>query len=65
MTNLTIAIPDDRSLKLKEMAARFNLTPEELVSISIEDLLARPEDSFRLAVEHVLKKNAELYRGLA
>ena len=65
MTNITITIPDDRLLKLKEIAARFQLTPEELVRVSLEELLARPEEAFQRAASYVLKKNAELYRRLA
>lgn len=65
MTNITIAIPDDRLLKLKEIATRFNVTPEELVRVSIEDMLIQPEDSFKQALDYVLNKNAELYQRLA
>ena len=65
MTNLTVSISDDRFAKLKEVAVKLGVTPEELAVASIEDLLARPEDSFEEAVEYVLKKNAELYRRLA
>lgn len=65
MTNLTVSIPDDRFAKLKEIAIQLRVSPEELVAASVEDLLARPEDSFAEAVERVLVKNAELYRRLA
>ncbi len=65
MTNITITIPDDRLLRLKEIAARFQLTPEELVRVSLEELLTRPEEAFQRAASYVLKKNAELYRRLA
>ena len=65
MTNITIAIPDDRLVKLQEIAARFQITPEELVRVSLEELLTRPEDTFQHAVSYVLQKNAELYRRLA
>ncbi|MGB7621854.1 MAG: DNA-binding protein [Terriglobia bacterium] len=65
MTTITIPIPDDRMRKLQELAARFNITPEDLVRVSVEELLARPEEQFRLALDYVLKKNAELYRRLA
>ena len=65
MTTITIAIPDDRLSRLKEIAARFSVTPEDLVRVSIEELLSRPEESFREAVDYVLQKNAELYRRLA
>ena len=44
---------------------QFGITPEELVRISIEEMLTRPEEEFQRALEHVLNKNAELYRRLA
>ena len=64
-TTITISLPDDRLQKLKEIAARFSVAPEELVRVSIEELLTRPEEEFRRALEYVLNKNAELYRRLA
>jgi len=65
MTRITIALPDDSLLQLQEKAKTFGITPEELVRVSIEELLTRPEDAFQQAVEYILKKNAELYRRLA
>ena len=65
MTNITIAIPDDRLLRLKEIADRLQITPEDLVRVSLDEILTRPEEAFQRAVKYVLKKNAELYRRLA
>jgi predicted transcriptional regulator len=65
MTTISINIPDDRAARLKEIAARFNITLEELARVGVEDLLSRPDDAFQRAVERVLTKNAELYRRLA
>ncbi|MCX6998827.1 MAG: DNA-binding protein [Candidatus Sumerlaeota bacterium] len=65
MTTITIALPDDRLQKLQEIAVRLRVAPEELVRISIEELLTRPEEDFRRALDYVLDKNAELYRRLA
>jgi hypothetical protein len=65
MTTITITLPDDRLLKLKERATRFSVSPEELVRVSIEELLSRPDEAFQRAVNYVLEKNAELYRRLA
>ena len=65
MTTITISLPDDHLQKLKEIATRFSVAPEELVRVSIEELLTRPEEDFRRALEYVLNKNAELYRRLA
>jgi hypothetical protein len=64
MHTLTITLSDDRLAQLQEMAARFGVRPEELIRISVEELLTRPEDAFQRAVQYVLEKNAELYRRL-
>ena len=65
MAIMTIVLPDDRLLRLEETATRLGISPEELVRVSIEELLARPDEAFEQTVEYVLKKNAELYRRLA
>jgi predicted transcriptional regulator len=65
MTTITITLPEDRLQKLREIANRFRVAPEELVRASVEELLARPEEGFRHALEYVLHKNAELYQRLA
>ena len=65
MTNLIIPLPDDTFVKLQEIAANFRITPEQLVFVSIKDLLEQPENEFQQIVKHVLAKNAELYRRLA
>jgi len=65
MTTITVALPDDRMVKLKEMASRLGVVPEELVRVSIEELLTRPEADFERAVDYVLGKNAALYQRLA
>ena len=65
MSTVTITLSADRLLKLKERAAQFQVSPEDLVQVSVEELLTRPDEAFRVAVEYVLAKNAELYRRLA
>ena len=65
MSAITITLPDERLLKLREMATSFGVSPEDLVRLSVEDLLTRPDKAFRQATEHVLEKNRELYRRLA
>jgi hypothetical protein len=65
MNTITVTLSDERLSKLKEKADELGLTPEELVRVSIEELLSRPENAFRQAVEYVLKKNRELYQRLA
>ena len=65
MTTFTITLPDERVTKLKEIAERFRVAPEELVRASLEELLTRPLDDFQKVVERVFSKNADLYKRLA
>jgi len=65
MTTLTITIADDRAKKLQELASRLKVAPEELLRVSLEDLLATPDDEFEKVARYVLQKNAEVYRRLA
>jgi antitoxin FitA len=65
MTTITIELPKERLQKLQEMALKFGVSMEELVRVSVEDMLTQPEEQFRKAALYVLKKNSELYRRLA
>jgi len=65
MTSITITLPEDRLAKLREIAARLQVTPEDLARVGIEELLTRPDEAFKQAAEYVLQKNADLYRRLA
>jgi hypothetical protein len=65
MSTVTITLPEDLLVKLKEIAARLGVTPEELARVSLEELLSRPEDALQRAIIYLLTKNAELYRRLA
>jgi predicted transcriptional regulator len=65
MTTITITLPDDRLRQLQELAARFHVAPEDLLRVSLEEILTRPDEAFQQAVRHVLAKNADLYRRLA
>jgi predicted transcriptional regulator len=65
MSTLTITLSDDRLAKLREIAERFSVKPEDLARVSIEELLTRPEEAFQQAADYILHKNAELYRCLA
>jgi predicted transcriptional regulator len=65
MTTVTISLPDESMLRLKEISGRLNVSMEKLVQASIEDMLARPDEMFQQAVEYILQKNLELYRQLA
>ncbi len=65
MTTITITLPDERLRELKETASQLKVSPEELVRVSIEELLTRPAEAFQRAADYVLRKNAELYERLA
>jgi hypothetical protein len=65
MHTITLTLPDDRLLKLREIAQRLGVAPEELVRASVEELLDRPEEAFERVVDYILKKNVELYQRLA
>ena len=65
MSTITITLSDDRLFKLRELASRFGVTPEELARVSIEELIVQPEEAFQRAADYVLKKNTDLYQRLA
>jgi hypothetical protein len=47
------------------LAARFQVAPEDLLRVSLEEILTRPDEAFQQAARYVLAKNADLYRRLA
>ena len=65
MAYITVSLTEEKLLKLQELAARLTISPEELVRIGVEELLALPYGEFLRAMDYVLKKNAELYQRLA
>ena len=65
MNTITITLPEDRFGRLKELAMRLGVAPEDLARAGIEDLLTRPDDIFRQALDNVLNKNTDLYQRLA
>ncbi len=65
MSSITITLSDQHLLRLREIAERFGVSPEELARVSVEELIARPDEKFEQASRYVLEKNEELYRRLA
>lgn len=65
MTTITIELQEERIQQLQQRASALGISLEELVQISITDLLARPDAAVQQAIDYVLKKNAELYRRIA
>jgi hypothetical protein len=65
MGTITIMLPDERLRKLEDRAADLGITIEELVRLSVDELLAKSDEAFEQAVSRILEKNRELYERLA
>jgi hypothetical protein len=64
-TTLAVVLTAEQMRKLQEHAAQLGMAPEELARAGIVALLDGPDAAFRQALDHVLQKNADLYRRLA
>ena len=62
---ITIPLPDEQLEKLNELASRFDLSPEEIALLSVEDMLSQLDEAFQRTLERVLEKNKALYQRLA
>ena len=51
--------------ELQGVAERFGVAPAELVRVSRDEMLSKPDAEFTRIAEHLQQKNAELYRRLA
>lgn len=60
MSSVTITLPEDHLAKLKEVAAGYDISLEEFLRASVEDLLSMPDEQFQKAADHVLRKNVTL-----
>mgnify|MGYP006431109281 CR=1 FL=1 len=65
MKTFTINLPDETAERLEALAQRLGVSAEDLVRSSVKEQMERLDDDFEQAAEHVLTKNAELYRRLA
>ena len=57
MATIAIALSDERLATLKELTNRLHVDAEDLLRVTLEDLLAQPNDIFRQTVERILTKN--------
>ena len=65
MTNITIALPDELLIKVQDIADKYQISAEELIRATVEELVAAPEESFLEAVDYILDKNSSLYERLS
>jgi len=62
---IAIELTGVQESQLLQRAKALGIAPEDLARAAVADLLAQPKDDFASAAEHVLSKNAQLYRRLA
>ena len=65
MNTISIALSEQRLSRLEEKASALGMTKEELVILSIDDMLRHPDEEFKRLVDEIMEENAELYRRLA
>jgi len=65
VVTITVTLSEDRLQKLQNLAKQFNIPTEELLRISFEELVARPQEDFQKALEYILETYKELYKRLA
>lgn len=65
MSEITIIIQDEHLQKLQDTADRLGISIENLLLMSVEELINRQEQTFKTATDYVLQKNVELYQRLA
>lgn len=65
MATLTISLTAEQFEQLRKAAERLGINAEDLARAGVEAILALPGEDFERAVEHVIRKNADLYRRLA
>lgn len=62
--HLTLELSDQEAQKLQAQAAELGVTPEQLARRVLTDLLAEPEEQFRIVAERIIEQNRELYKRL-
>jgi hypothetical protein len=62
---LSVELTSALEAQLTAVAARLNVSAEELAAAALRDLVAAREADFQAAAARVLEKNRELYRRLA
>ncbi len=62
---LAIQLTESQEQRLREIAARLNVSAEVLAEAAVRELVAQPGDDFEHVAARLLKKNRELYERLA
>lgn len=64
VVTIAIELSGPQEALLRQRAQALGLAPEELAKVAVTDLLEAADESFEDKLQHVLKKNEELYRRL-
>ena len=62
---LAVELSETQLEKLQQEAGRLGVLPEQLAGAAVSDLLGAPDREFQRIVDHILRKNEELYRRLS
>lgn len=65
MTRIPIELSEPQADKLRGKAQKLGVSPEDLATAAVLDLLNREVGDFDSAARYVLEKNRELYRRLS
>jgi len=65
MTTISIPLSDGRRARLQALAEQVGMSAEDFLQHRVEQLLDSIDPQFSQALDHVLQKNAELYRRLS
>lgn len=65
MTTMTLELTDEQAQQWTKEAERLNMTPEQLVTQSVEERLAGRKRYMTQAIKRIIKENEKLYRRLA
>jgi pyrroloquinoline quinone (PQQ) biosynthesis protein C len=62
---LPVELTESQIESLRQRAKALGISPEQLASAAVADLVSQPADDFSAAAARILSKNSELYRRLA
>ena len=65
MEQLTITLPEEIAIQLKDASQKVGVKPEDFMLVSLQEKLASLDPEFTEAMKYVLRKNADLYSRLA
>ena len=65
MSRITVKLSDEWITELSRKADLLGISKEELIRLSIGEMVEQPDEEFSQAAEYILKKNAELYKRLS